>query len=80
MGLGASASEVYSPDHSSRQVFAAMFAYLNGKTARAEPTFQSFKYGSWYRFKVLQKKYPHVDRPRPSLFDYAWAFESAGIG
>ena len=40
-----------------------MFAYLNGKTARAEPTFQSFKSGSWYWFKVLQKKYPHVDRP-----------------
>jgi hypothetical protein len=34
MGLGASASEVYSPDHSSRQVFAAMFAYLKGKNRK----------------------------------------------
>ena len=33
-GLGASASEVYSPDHSSRQVFDAMFAYLKGKNRK----------------------------------------------
>ena len=79
-GLGASVSEVYSPDHSSRQVFAAMFAYLKGKTERTEATFQSSKFGSWYVFKMLQKKYPHVDLLRPPLFDFVWAFESAGIG
>ena len=79
-GLGASVSDAHFPGHSSRQVFAAMFAYLNVKTERAELTFQSLKSGSWYGVKMLQKKNPHVDLTGLSCFILSGPLNQQGSG